>query len=141
VDEILNHWKAIGAYQMEEHSSKMRALLEPQATWQAVAEQFSLNAERADTEKLPTQVAQLDATARNMEYLLLLELQEAGKSLDQDISFPCSKEDFELLKSLGFDRQFTKFTTFVGVLDDRLSTLGFELEFRNGQKVQRGFTN
>ena len=48
---------------------------------------------------------------QNKRYLKILELQPAGKLTSSTFSFPSTLEHFELLKSLGSDRTFTRIET------------------------------
>jgi hypothetical protein len=44
----------------------------------------------------------------NKKKLLVLEMQPAGQAAPASLSFPSTKADFDLLKQLGKNRQFSR---------------------------------
>jgi len=80
----------------------------------------------------------VDPAGFNKQHLKVLELQPAGRFIAPSFSFPSTKTHFELLKSLGPDRQFTSLTTKYDHNSKPHKLIGVEISFKNGQKIQLG---
>lgn len=62
----------------------------------------------------------------------MIELQPPGKDAPSNLSFPSTKEHFDILKSLGPDRSLVKVFRYVTDTKPRKVT-GFKLEFKGGK--------
>jgi len=54
------------------------------------------------------------------------------------LTFPSSKADFDILKALGPDRQFTKLFFQIDTTNNPSKTVGVELHFKNGKVILLG---
>jgi len=123
---------------LEKESAIKRAAEDRQEKDDAIKEKDAVIQERDAAIKKAEEIqAKLDALLKqdpvdaNKQHLKLLALQPPGMATNVTNSFPSTKEHFDLLRSLGKDRQPVKIV-FQVTQSKPCKTLGVELHFKNG---------
>ena len=142
MEEAAHHWQIKSAAQIQERANKVEAQMAKQTKKSLRNEIDEL---KGKTEKkMQLMQAQLDALIKdtsivvNKQHLKIFALQPAGRLITPTYSFPSTYEHFELLKSLGPDKQFTHLNTKWDTSSKPYKMTGSEICFKNGKTILLG---